>query len=120
MSTPTATLTLSTRTAPTPTITTAFVTFKPVICLIDLDRFCIPDYQNYTNVIMDYFSGGNLGKYMGDLGTCWWLFLVMLGISTFIAVIYLWLLRCIAAPLIYVSFVLILAILVAGGAYVFG
>jgi hypothetical protein len=57
---------------------------------------------------------------MGDLGTCWWVFLVMLGISSVIAMLYLFLLRCFAKPIIYISFVLILVILIASGAYVFG
>jgi len=56
---------------------------------------------------------------MGDLGTCWWLFLVMLGISATIAFIYLVLLRCFVKPLLYLSFVIILVILVGGGFYVF-
>jgi hypothetical protein len=68
---------------------------------------------------MSSFVSGDLGRYFGDLGTCWWIFLVMLGISTTIAMIYLFLLRCVAKPLIYISFVLILAILIASGAYVF-
>ena len=62
---------------------------------------------------------GDIGKYMGDLYTCWWLFLVMLGISTVISMIYLFLLRCIAKPLLYISFVLILVLVIAGGIYVF-
>jgi len=43
----------------------------------------------------------------------------MLGISAVIAFIYLFLLRCVAKPLLYISFVLILLLLVGSGAYVF-
>ncbi len=43
----------------------------------------------------------------------------MLGISAVIAMIYLFLLRCFTKPLLYISFVLILAVLVASGIYVF-
>ena len=56
---------------------------------------------------------------MGDLGICWWLFLVMLGISATIAFIYLVLLRCFVKPLLYLSFVVILVIVVGGGFYGF-
>lgn len=64
-------------------------------------------------------TDGNLGKYMGDLITSWWLFLVMAGISTVISIIYILLLRVIAKPLLYISFILIFALLVGGGFYVF-
>ena len=92
-----------------------------IIYNIDLKRYCIPvdNINSMKATLMNSSGGVKLGQYVGDLGTCWWLFLVMLGISTAIAFIYLMLLRCLAKPLLYVSFVLILVILVAGGAYVF-
>jgi hypothetical protein len=68
---------------------------------------------------MSSVTGGNLGRYMGDLATAWWIFLVMIGISTVIAILYLILLRYFAKPILYISFVVILILLIAGGAYVF-
>ena len=59
-----------------------------------------------------------LGNYIGDLAISWWVFLVMLGISAVLAFIYLALLRCIAKPILYISFILILILLVVGGLYV--
>jgi hypothetical protein len=76
--------------------------------------------KNYTEKLLNQTENGKLGKYMGDLGTCWWLFLAMLGVSAVISLIYLFLLRCIAKPLLYISFVLVLLALVGSGAYVFG
>mmetsp|Transcript_26752 Transcript_26752/g.25777 ORF Transcript_26752/g.25777 Transcript_26752/m.25777 type:complete len:111 (+) Transcript_26752:542-874(+) len=60
-----------------------------------------------------------LGSYMGDLAVCWWVILVMCGISGVLALIYLFLLRLIVKPVLYISFVLILALLIGGGAYVY-
>lgn len=60
-----------------------------------------------------------MGKYMGDLATAWWVFLVMGGVTTCLCLIYLFLLRCVAKPLLYVSFLLIMALLVGGGFYVY-
>lgn len=84
-----------------------------------LNRYCIPTNSSLVSYVTSYLGNARLGNYIGDLATCWWMFLVMLGISTVIALIYLFLLRCVAKPLIYISFVLILLILIASGAYVF-
>jgi hypothetical protein len=56
---------------------------------------------------------------MGDLATCWWVFLVMAGISAVLGFVYLVLLRWIAKPILYLSFVLIVALLIGGGFYAF-
>jgi hypothetical protein len=56
---------------------------------------------------------------MGDLSICWWVFLVCAGIATVLGVTYMVLLKYFAKPIIYLSFVVILVGLVAGGAYVF-
>jgi hypothetical protein len=74
---------------------------------------------NVTSELIDKASGGNLGKYMGDLSTCWWVFLVCVGIATVLGCLYMFLLKYFAKPLLYVSFVIILVGLIAGGAYVF-
>ena len=74
---------------------------------------------NVTATIINKASGGNLGKYMGDLSTCWWVFLICTAIATILGVTYMFLLKYFAKPILYVSFVLILVGLVAGGAYVF-
>jgi hypothetical protein len=69
-------------------------------------------------VIADYLGDG-LTKYMGDAARCWYVYLIMAGISFAICIIYLILLRCFAKPILYISFVLILALLGGGGAYVY-
>lgn len=56
---------------------------------------------------------------MVDIGVCWWVELATLGIAAFLSSIYLFLLRCIAKPLLYVSFILIFILAVGGGFYVF-
>lgn len=89
---------------------------------LDLDRFCIPTgetLKDKTEWILENYFGNGLAKYMGDLGTCWWLFIVMSVITFVISLIYLFLLRCMAKPLLYISFILILALFVGGGFYVF-
>lgn len=43
----------------------------------------------------------------------------MAGVTTVLCLIYLFLLRCVAKPLLYVSFVLIFVLLVGGGFYVY-
>ena len=68
---------------------------------------------------MNTLTDGDLGKYMSDLGTAWWIFLVMAGISTVLCLIYMFLLRCFAKPILYLSFLVIMALLVGGGFYVF-
>ena len=68
---------------------------------------------------MENVSSGDLGKYMGDLATAWYIFLIMLGISFFMCLIYLFLLRCFAKPLLYISFVAIFGLLLGGGFYVY-
>ena len=89
---------------------------------LDLDRFCLPsteELKNATGIIFDNYFGDGLTKYMGDLVVAWWLILVMAGITLVLSMIYLFLLRCIAKPLLYISFILILVLFVAGGFYVF-
>ena len=93
-----------------------------MLTYLDLQRFCLPsedELKNATNWIFENYFGNGLAKYMGDLGTCWWLFLVMAGITLVISMIYLFLLRCIAKPLLYISFIIILALFVGAGFYVF-
>lgn len=69
--------------------------------------------------MVDKVTSGNLGRYMGDLATAWYIFLIMAGISTVLSLIYLILLRCFAKPLLYISFVLIFGLLLGGGFYVY-
>ena len=56
---------------------------------------------------------------MSDLGAAWYIFLIMAGISTVICLIYMFLLRCFAKPILYLSFVLIFFLLVGAGFYTF-
>lgn len=68
---------------------------------------------------MEKISGGDLGKYFGDLITSWWVILAMAGITVVLSCIYLALLRCATKPVLYISFVLIFLMLLGGGFYVY-
>jgi hypothetical protein len=84
-----------------------------------LSRYCVPTDAEYLSKIEEYFGGSKLTKYIGDLATCWWVILVMLGISTVLAMIYCFLLRIVAKPIIYLSFIIILVMFIGGGFYCF-
>lgn len=86
-----------------------------------LDRFCLPlnDLKNLTSEIISKYLGNGLGKYMGDAARCWYIYLIMGGITLAICIIYLILLRCFAKPILYISFIAILGLLGGGGAYVY-
>ena len=103
-------------------ITQNFVILKPYLHNIDLERFCLPKGEDVKQAVSDIFEryfGNGLAKYFGDVAVCWWLFLVMAGITFVMCLIYLFLLRCVAKPLLYVSFVAILVLFVGGGFYVY-
>ena len=68
---------------------------------------------------MTQVTSGDLGKYIGDLASAWYIYLIMLGISLVLCLLYLILLRCFAKPLLYISFVLIFVLLLGGGFYVY-
>ena len=84
-----------------------------------MERFCLPNATDIKTLILENFTNNGLAKYMGDAGRCWYIFLIMAGISFAICLIYLLLLRCFAKPILYISFILILALLGGGGAYVY-
>ena len=89
-------------------------------CLnIDLNRYCLPNLTEAKDYLMNYVTSGNLGRYIGDLGTAWYIYLIMAGISLVLCLIFLVLLRYITAPLLYVSFVIIFFLLLGGGFYVY-
>jgi hypothetical protein len=69
--------------------------------------------------LLKKIASGDLGRYMSDLATCWWVFLVLGGISAVLSFTYLVLMRWFAKPIIYISMVSIVVLLVAGGFYVF-
>jgi hypothetical protein len=56
---------------------------------------------------------------MTDLATCWWVFLVLGGISAVLSFTYLVLMKWFAKPIIYFSMISIVFLLVGGGFYVF-
>lgn len=51
--------------------------------------------------------------------TTWWVFLVIAGIASVLGFVYLVLMRWMAKPLIYISFVVIFVLLIGGGFYAF-
>ncbi len=87
---------------------------------IDIDRYCLPtDAEDAANTILSSIATGDLGQYMSDLATAWYVFLIMAAITTVLTIIYMVLLRWMAKPLLYISFVVIFLLLVGGGFYVF-
>jgi energy-coupling factor transporter transmembrane protein EcfT len=79
----------------------------------------VPEADDLKSILMSTIASGDLGNYMGDLATCWWVLLVLGFISAFLGFVYLVLLRWFAKPLLYISFVLIFGLLVGGGFYVY-
>ena len=84
-----------------------------------LDRYCLPDNPYLREELLKKIASGDLGRYMSDLVTCWWVFLVLGGISAVLSFTYLVLMRWFAKPIIYISMVSIVVLLVGGGFYVF-
>lgn len=84
-----------------------------------MGRFCIPGDGSIKEFMVEKFTSGDLGRYMGDLAVAWWILLVAAGISLVFSLAYLFLLRWIAKPMIYISMVIIFLLLVGGGFYVF-
>ena len=84
-----------------------------------MSRYCLPNSDIAKKELMSRVASGNLGLYMGDLATAWWVILVMAGITFVLSFLYLLLLRWFAKPLIYISFLTIMALLIGGGFYVF-
>lgn len=84
-----------------------------------MSRYCLPKSDYFKNAIVKATTGDGLGKYFGDLGTAWWVFLVLGGISAVLGFIYLVILRWAAKPILYFSFVAILVLLIGGGFYAF-
>lgn len=70
-------------------------------------------------MLIQKVASGNLGLYMGDLYTAWWVILVMAAVTFVLSFLYLLLLRWFAKPLLYISFLLIMGLLIGGGFYVF-
>jgi hypothetical protein len=84
-----------------------------------LSRYCLPDLSELEEELLSTITDGDLGAYMGDLYTAWWVILLMAGVTSCLCVIYLVLLRCFAKPILYLSFVAIFVLLVGGGFYVY-
>jgi hypothetical protein len=89
------------------------------LTFLDLERYCLPNLEDAKDMIINKMSEGDLGRYMGDLATAWYIFLIMGGISLVLCLIYIILLRCFAKPMLYISFVLIFVLLLGGGFYVY-
>jgi hypothetical protein len=90
-----------------------------LILFIDLSRYCIPTDKNLSEALLNKVASGDLGRYMTDLSICWWVFLVLGGISAVLGFVYLVLLRWFAKPIIYLSMVAIIGLMIGGGFYVF-
>jgi hypothetical protein len=90
--------------------------------MLALDRFCFPDptkFKDFAIDIADRMSNGQGAKYVGDVYNAWEIIVIMCFVSALIAFIYLCTLRCFAKPLVFISLILILLLLIAGGAWLF-
>ncbi len=84
-----------------------------------LSRYCLPRNPYMKEELLKKIASGDLGRYMSDLATCWWVFLVLGGITFVLSFTYLVLMRWFAKPIIYLSMVSIVVLLVGGGFYVY-
>lgn len=84
-----------------------------------MNRFCLPHSDLIKDILLKRVADGDLGKYMSDLGTAWWVLLVLGVIAAVLGFAYLVLLRWFAKPMIYLSFVVIWGLLLGGGFYVY-
>ena len=84
-----------------------------------LERYCLPRNKEMREELLKKIASGDLGRYMSDLATCWWVFLVLGGISAVLSFTYLVLMKWFAKPIIYFSMISIVLLLVGGGFYVF-
>ena len=80
---------------------------------------CIPegdDVQELLTALFDNLDDNlNFGKYIADFQLCWKAIVGMCGLSFFIAFIYIFLLKWITKPLLYISMFLILAMFILLG-----
>ena len=83
--------------------------------------FCLPegdDVKDILKVIYDNLSNqSNFGKYMADLQSCWQAMLGMCIATFFISLLYIFLLKWITKPLLYISMVSILICFVLLGGW---
>lgn len=86
-------------------------------------HYCLPDGESVLEGVEQLFKmmneNNNFGQYMADIQNCWQAVVGMCFGSIVIAIIYVWLLKIIVKPLLYISMVLILVgfILLGGFAW---
>lgn len=95
-----------------------------------LNKYCVPDltnvdpsiYQsllNFTTTFNTYINVDKLSDYIMDLVHVWQVMLITLGTAVILGMIYMILIRCFAGVIIWFSILGIMAILGAGGYWVY-
>ncbi len=80
----------------------------------------MPNSDEYSDYIVDYvngLTGDRAGQYIADIAMAYWVLLVMCLVAGILGLIYLYLLKCCAKPLLYISFLLVFLLLIAAGAF---
>jgi len=80
---------------------------------VALYTYCIPEKDDlkyiFENVYKQMNEKNNFGKYVADLQLCWKGLAIMAAVTLLISIVYIFLLKWITKPLLYISMVLILA-----------
>jgi len=88
-----------------------------------LHGYCMPDKRSIKNIVEEFFSTtdsiGGFASFAHDMQECWQVLLGMAFATIFISLIYIFLLKWIVKPVLYVSMVLILILFVLIGAWSF-
>ena len=83
--------------------------------------YCLPEGDDMKELITEFYQQMNekfnFGKYLADLQICWQGMAIMCFVTLVIAVVYIFLLKWITKPLLYVSMVLILACFILLGGW---
>lgn len=87
------------------------------LLILDLDTFCLPDYdaaKDWVQGFYEKYGGDKISQWVTDLIAVWWITLAAAGISFVLGFIYMFLLKWLAKPIVYISIVLIFVLLLLG------
>jgi hypothetical protein len=93
-----------------------------------LNRFCIPDLSSaastpqmaaFEKAVMEDYGGNYLTSYMGDVFTCWWVFIACAGISFVMSFVYMCFIKCCAKILVWITIFLGFFVLLGCAIYIY-
>jgi hypothetical protein len=82
-----------------------------------LDRYCFPNSTTAANDIMDMLGNNTFATSMADLSQTPDVFIYMPIVTVVVTFLYIFALKYFVRPLLYISFIGILVLFTAGGAY---